>query len=576
MASLLALPPLMPVDDIERGQRGVCKTVFEGDLIEEFEFSVKGVMKSFLGPGKDLVLIRLEGEKPEFTGVVAGMSGSPCVIDGKLVGALAYAFAAFAKEPIAGITPMKDMLEVMRQPSAPRPWRLDQAALDKDEASWDRLAKQSFGPRPSENEELRPIATPLSVSGFHPAVRDYFFPWLEEQGFEPVASGHAPRGGKSKEQSLQPGSAVAAVLVKGDVNIAATGTVTSVEKNEVLAFGHPFMGTGILSVPMAHATILNTMVSQRRSFKMSQTGEIIGEVTQDRLPAIGGLLGPAPAMIPVEGEVRTPFKESTFNFQVARDHSMSPRFVAMGIANSLTGAVDTSGRGTLRLEGRVEAKGLEPITLQRVFSSQRDPRLMIQAAIAMARTVGTLWGTPFGAPPDLKLTLRATLESQPIVEWVEEMNLDRSLAHAGDVLTVSAKIRREDGPVRTESFEITIPSSWGNQVITLFVTNAQYAQMIAEQAGGIPRPVTLGQVGQWLREQRPDGYLYLTAVRKGIGIRSQVDVLPLIPPSMATLLSAGSSKSASPIGVAWEERKPVPGMLLGGTAKILKVLPKGK
>jgi hypothetical protein len=576
--ALLSLPPLMPIEGIERGQRGTCLTVFEEDTIEAFEFTVKGVMKSFLGPGKDLVLIRLEGKKPEFTGVVAGMSGSPCSIDGKLVGALAYAFASFAKEPIAGITPMKEMLKLFDQPKVQRPWRLQAQDLSRDKEKWERLASGDAKiDAASPDDELRPISTPLVMSGFHPGIRSHFSPWLRSEGFEPVASGHAPKKiEKGPPAPLKPGSAIAAVLVQGDVNIAATGTVTSVEDGKVLAFGHPFMGTGILSVPMAKARILNTMVSQRRSFKMSQTGEVIGEITQDRLTAIGGRIGPAPAMIPVTGSLQTPTGTSSFRFEVARDHSLSPRLVAMGIANSLSGAVESSGRGTLELEATVQADNMKPITIRKVFSAQRDPRILSGAAIAVARTIGALWMTPFGPPPSLSVELKVNLKPEPIVEWVESLTIDRAVARVGEPLNVSITLRREDGPLRRHHFLVSVPYSWAGRRVDIVAANGEIAQMISDQIQGQLRPTDLAGIHRWLTSRRDDGHLYLMAVRQGSGLRSKVDAMPLIPPSMVALLADAASHSTTAFGVDWEERQKVPGALFGSSFTSLKVLPKRK
>ncbi len=160
-----------PMADIVRGQHGVCHTVFEGDTIEPFAFEVKGLMKNFLGPRKDIVLVKLLGDKPTFTGVVAGMSGSPCIIDGKLVGALSYAFAKFAEEPIGGITPIDSMLDVLHLPDEVRPWRLGLAPAQ----AWDQaLSAQTPVDVRADNSALRPIATPITLGEAPPAVQAYF------------------------------------------------------------------------------------------------------------------------------------------------------------------------------------------------------------------------------------------------------------------------------------------------------------------------------------------------------------------------------------------------------------------
>ena len=181
----------MNIDDVQRGQRGTCLTVFEGTEVEEVPFFVKGVMKDIL-PERDLVMIRLEGDKAEFTGVVAGMSGSPCSIDGKLVGALGYAFAAFAKEPIAGVTPIQDMLDTAALPNSGRIWRSSVDAKEGWDALRDGRAPDTVATGQSSDDGFAKISTPLSLGGMSPALRAHFAPWLESQGLRSCRAEVAP------------------------------------------------------------------------------------------------------------------------------------------------------------------------------------------------------------------------------------------------------------------------------------------------------------------------------------------------------------------------------------------------
>jgi len=557
----------MPLDEIQRGQTGQCLTVFEDDHIEPVTFSVKGVMPNFLGPNGHIVLVRLTGEKPEFTGVVAGMSGSPCSIDGKIIGALAYAYAIFAKEPIAGITPMQDMLDVMRLPAEKTPWRLPTKETAK--AEWDALRRGEALAQAPSNDELRPIATPLSLGGVVPQVREHFTPWLRSLGFVPVATGAG--GGPTASKKLEPGSPIAAVLVSGDVDIAATGTVTSVEGNEVLAFGHPFFGSGVTSMPMAHASILNTMASQMRSYKMSLTGALIGEITQDRLTAIGGYLGPSPKMVPVRGTFKTPSGTKSFSFEVTRDLYLSPRFVALGLANALVGNVQSSERGTVRLTGTVRAKGIEPVIVRDVFASQRDSSLLIEAAIEMARTFATFWNTPFGPPPEIELSVEAVLEPEPVIEWIESVHLSRSQARPGDSVEVAVRLVRDDGPRTIERFLLKVPRRWAKQKVDIIVAGGSLAQRLVDEVAGDPRPENLAQIQTWFANRRTDGYLYLLAVRKGTGMRSEVEAMPFLPPSVVAINSGDATKQRRNRGLAWEERRGRPGVVYGGLRTQLRV-----
>lgn len=567
--AISALPPVMPVSEVEPGQTGECLTVFEGpsDNIEPFPFRVKGVMPSFLGPGRDLVLIRLEGQKAEFTGVVAGMSGSPCSIDGKLVGALSYSFATFAKEPIAGVTPIGDMLDVMDLPEQERPWRIPGARVDAaaTDDHWDALRAGRAIARTPAPEGLAPIAAPLSMGGVPLDVRQHFAPYFESIGFMPVAggAGGAPQG---KPQALKPGSAVAAILVQGDVNIAATGTVTTVEGNEVTAFGHPFFGAGAISVPMANATIVNTMASSMRSFKQSITGPTLGEVTQDRLPAIGGFIGKGPRTVPASGTIETPAGKSKFAFDVARDLSLTPRFVAVGLASSLSGRIDAGQRGLIRFKGTVKAKGIEPVVVENVYSGERDPGLFIYSAIDMAQAVSSLWSAVPGPPPPLEVELDAQVESDPVSETIEEVYLDRGVVRAGEPFEVSVRLRRDDdGSLAYQTFQVQTPRSWAGSTVTLYAASAAGAEQVAAGVSGPTRPRKLSQVASYLNDRRGDGYVYFMAVRKGPGLSTEVENYAFLPPSAVATFAGGSPYAASlKAGLAWEDRKPRPGAVAGG------------
>ncbi len=570
LSASLTLPPVLSIDQVKPGQKGQCLTVFEGSKVEPFPFVVKGVMKNFLGPKKDVILVRLEGDKAEFTGVVAGMSGSPCSIDGKLMGALAYSFTMFAKEPIAGITPMNSMLDIMALPDEPRPWRI---GADQKEADWQAFRAgraPEMAMRAVNDTGLQPIATPLTIAGMLPAVREYFSPWLESRGFLPMAGGSGASGAKA--EPIKPGSAVAAVLVRGDVDIAATGTVTSVDGNEVLAFGHPFFGAGAVSLPMANAQIVNTMVSSMRSFKMAVTGAVIGEVTQDRLTAIGGFLGREPAMLKVHGQVTTPKTKSGFNFEVARDHTLSPRFVAMGIANSLTGRTDVGERGTVRLDATIRVRGEKPVVIKNVYAAERDTGLLVYPAVDVAQRFATLWETPFGPPPMLDVQVSAKVDPEPVQESIEAIHLDRARARPGENIEVAVELRKKGGGLSMERFVVPVPYGWAGEDVEITAAGGSEAQKMSSSIAGELRPNKLGDIIHWLGEQRSDGDLYLIATRRGVGMRAGVEMMPFVPPSVVATLSGGSSVALRSRGIAWEAERERPGVVSGMAPATLHVL----
>ncbi|HET6343732.1 MAG TPA: hypothetical protein VFH51_02320, partial [Myxococcota bacterium] len=492
-------------------------------------------------------------------------------INGKLLGALSYAFATFAKEPICGITPIESMLDVMRLPDESRPWRIGPSISDAD---WDALRSGSpvATAATHRGDGPVPIATPLMLGGFPPAVVTHFEPWLRSMGFEPLAGGTGSASSKISPTPLKPGSAVAAVLIRGDMDVAATGTVTTVEGNTVLAFGHPFFGAGAVSIPMANAEILNTMASSMRSFKMSSTGATLGEITQDRLTAIGGFIGGHPTMIPVQGSIKTSKATSKFNLEIARDLAMSPRLVAMGIAGALSGRVDAGERGTVRFKGEIKVEGQPPVPVRNVYAAERDGGLMTYAAIDMARTFAALWDTPFGTPPKVEMTVDATLDPDPVSEWVEALNTDRSQVRVGENLEVAIRLRRLSGPSSLERFSIPIPYAWRGQSIDLVAGGVDVAEHVAHEVSGGPRPTEYKQLGRWLARRRQDGVVYLMAVRDGVGMQAAVDEFKFLPPSVVATLSGDPSKQSRSQGLAWEERRNRPGVVSGQARTTVQVL----
>ncbi|MBI3178898.1 MAG: hypothetical protein HYZ27_04515 [Deltaproteobacteria bacterium] len=414
----------------------------------------------------------------------------------------------------------------------------------------------------SSPDSFRPRRTAQgTIVGMPPVVREHFEPWLREAGFEPIAGGSS--GADAKPLPLVPGGAIAAVLVRGDVDIAATGTVTSVEGDKVLAFGHPFFGAGAISIPMANATILNTMVSSMRSFKMSATGPIIGEVVQDRLTAIAGVLGRKPAMLPVDGTMITPKGKQRFHVDVARDLQLTPRFVAVGSAAAMVGRVEAGDRGTVRVQGRIEAKGLAPITVRNVYSAERDGSLFVYGAIDVARAVSLLWDTPFGPPPQMRVQIDAEYDPDPAEEWIEAVYLDRSLARPGDAMEVAVQVRRVGGQVTVERFRVAVPHTWANQEIDIVAAGVEAAETVAMQVAGEPRPTGLRDIGKWLSERRADGRIYLLAVRRGSGLKAGVEAHPFLPPSAVVLLGGDPNREQRGAGLAWEEARTRPGIVSG-------------
>src|SRR5216684_412815 len=299
-------PQIIPVSQVHAGMRGVAYTVFQGVKPETMDVEVLGVLHNVNGPKGDIILVRLHGQKVEYTGVVAGMSGSPVYLDGKLAGALAFRIGEFSKEPIAGVTPIADMLEINaldRSPAEEAAARPAANGMGGDIAG--RTGSPGDGPRQPGPEGtqgfanyLKPIETPLVFNGFSEDTVHRFASQFASAGIVPVMGAGSVSDAKQPEP-LEPGSAVSAVLVRGDMDIEATCTVTYIDPQRLLACGHPLLQFGSVDLPMNKAQVLATLPSPLNAFKIVNTTEEAGVFVQDRHTGILGVFNKQPDMIPV-------------------------------------------------------------------------------------------------------------------------------------------------------------------------------------------------------------------------------------------------------------------------------------
>src|SRR4029453_14908360 len=392
-----AAAPDMSVDEIRPGMVGVGRTVFDGTRVEEFRARILGVIENVIGARRNLILARLEGGPLANTGVIAGMSGSPVYIHGRLIGAVSYALGAFSKEPIAGITPIAEMTDATSVTnSRPRAARvqLDFPLTDENLVAAFRRAlnwNRPFAERPGDarfvgisapgfasdgvGTLLRPIATPLVISGFEPDVAGLLGSAFRDQGFIPTgggARGTAP-GEMPYEGPLKPGDAVGVGFLNGDLELGATGTVTHIDGDRVYAFGHPMYNLGPTEFPMTRAYVYTVLPSLAASLKLSTTGEVIGTFLQDRATAIAGRLGAGPRMIPVTVDLtQTRGSKRTFKFKVANDQLFTPLMTYAALLNTLGSYERQYGATTFKVEGEAVVKNHEAIAFDDLFSTNQS------------------------------------------------------------------------------------------------------------------------------------------------------------------------------------------------------------
>ncbi|MEE2636792.1 MAG: SpoIVB peptidase S55 domain-containing protein, partial [Acidobacteriota bacterium] len=349
VVALPAATVTMPLAEVRAGMRGTGVTVFAGTERSEFDAEIIGVLENSFGPRQNLILARLDGGPLAKSGVIQGMSGSPVYIEDRLIGAVSYALGSFTNDTIAGITPIDEMLRA--DTSSPRAASvIPELALPLSTELLTTLLLMPSGPvdrfatRPRSvhadgigadldaaiGTELRPIATPVVMSGFAPPAFEQIAGRLRGTGLVAVVGGTT--SGVSTQPSddpLQPGDAVGVSLMQGDLSMAGTGTVTMVEAGRLYAFGHPFYNLGPSSFPMTRAYVHTVLSSQAISSRIATVGETLGTIDQDRSTGISGAFGAGPGMVPVHIDIEAAESGHTgsFDFEVVDDELFTPLLV---------------------------------------------------------------------------------------------------------------------------------------------------------------------------------------------------------------------------------------------------------
>jgi hypothetical protein len=561
----LSSSALMSLTEVRPGQIGKVRTVFQGTAVEEFECEVIGILKDSIGPHKDMIMIRLRGQKPEFTGVVAGMSGSPVYIEGKLVGALAYRWGAFAKEPIAGVTPIHDIIEIAgfgdagtrRRAGVPASIlgpRFDSA----DElGEWLAAGFWTGNGQPAAVTAqttapgammMTPIATPLVFSGFDRRLIDRFQGHFRQHNFEPVVGGGGARDIRQATK-FEPGAAIACVLMKGDMSIAGTGTITHVDGDNVFAFGHPMFQVGSTDIPMAKANVVLTLSSSLASFKIAEPTEVVGSIKQDRLTAIMGRMGVHSRMIPVRIEVQTARgPRQSYKFEMFEEPFITPILLNMAVSNAMIGSTDYEAIQTIALNGRIEVEGHPDVVLADVMSSDETDLvfpLAFRASGFMARLFNGLYNNGIKRPTIKGLTLNISQTPERRGAMIEEVRADREEVKPGEEFSVAVILKPFRGERISRLVKLRAPeTAERGQELRVMVTDAPGFEA-AEGRGrfALSQPATLDELITLLNKTSPSNGIYFRLTQSTPGAIVNQHVLPSLPLSVLTVI--GSRQTAA-------------------------------
>jgi hypothetical protein len=541
----------LPLSEVREGMRGTARTVFRGTEPEEFNVEILGVVPGGIGPKQDLIVGRISGGPADRTGVFAGMSGSPVYVNGKLVGAISFSFP-FSKEPICGITPIEQMVEIFEKKN------VKTASVEPRKFSFAELASANLtnglpssmaesgivsGMSPNSmlvavaGQSFRPIATPITFSGFSQVTLDNFAPQLLQAGLLPVnaaggTTAMAPMK-KPEANTLLGGRSVSMHLARGDYGLAAAGTVTLRDGEKVYAFGHPFLGLGTSDLAMSESHVVTVIPSVNNSFKLAVSDSLVGSMTQDRATGVFGKLGTAPKMIPIHLSMTTSRGQSqVLNYEIARDDVLTPLLLNITVYNALVAQERQIGDSTITIDGAIKLKGQSPIKLLRRFGGAQALQL---AGGAVAVPVNALLRGQFEDLDFDRIDLDVKVDDGSEAATLERLALDKNQVRPGETIELQAFARTSSGSVFVERipFKVDADTSPGTYSVTVGDGSAIQKNEAIQQFV----PKDLNELVDTINKVRMPDRLYAKMFRTTSGMVIGTNEMPNLPPSVLATMN---------------------------------------
>jgi hypothetical protein len=552
--------------------KGYGLTVFRGTQPEKFDVEVIATLSNFR-PNQSLVLIKTPNHpRLDVAHTVAGMSGSPIYIDGKMIGAYAYGWQ-FGAEPIAGVTPIENMLEDLRRP-VPSPLRTGPGA--------NPLAPRAARPAPpgmqtrsahafrgdpmtydlaahakqvearvastrgvSASSSLTPATTPLLVGGASPGAVALMEKLVGPLGMMPLQAGGA---GASTPPADAPGrfvdeGAIGVQLLRGDVSLMGLGTVTRVEGPKLLAFGHPMMGGGVSDFPTSLAKVHWILATQNRSFKIGEPLRPMGSLVNDRQSSIVVDANRVPHTFPlrvkIEGAPGAP--KNDWSMVGAHDPFMAPMIVAVGIGSALETTAAERNDSTWRATSKVQVAGYGTITLEDFGAGAGDPigpdALMRSR---LTRAIGALMSNPWEEVSIEKVDVEVKISQQREVSLLRGSRAVEQEIDPGQPARIEVQLLPYQGKLETRTIEVPIPASYAGEDVEIEIEPGFEADR------PVPAPESLRELVAGLATQSyPAETLVATVKLEGeAGAAFRGNLAPRLPPGAIDALRSNSSSIA--------------------------------
>jgi hypothetical protein len=536
MTALFAqAPATLGVSEIRAGMKGYGRTVFQGGKIERFEFEVLGVQKNY-APGRSRIMVRASGGPLATTGILAGMSGSPCYIDGKLIGALSTGIA-WEKEPIGGITPIAEMLDQLRDipEAAPSRTPLILPKLEPPKVLKAALLGQMLDFQ-SLTGDQDPQVLPMALTGspLGPEAQRLWSGW-------PVTftAGPTLTGSREEASPLEPGGMATVTLMQGDLDLGASGTITYVSGKRILMFGHQLFNLGPVDLPLWSATVATTVPGYESSFKLALPVAPIGALRLDRSSGVAGILGAEPRMVPLRIGLNLGGRRNlNFRFEIMDHPVATAALAATAVAQTLDAHTRGVGLQSLSMQGNIKLAGHPAILIENVIADL-NPSRMAQYVGAMLQAVCL---NPFEKPVFEGISLTIKAEERLDLTAIAGVRLLKARAKRGEILPVLVTLQNIQGVRETATFNIQVPSSAAKGKATLMVGDG-YSLTAADPDERMIEVASLGDVVRLLNGAMRNNHAYALLVQTQTGAGLRGSRIEGIPPTVASLVGGDGASS---------------------------------
>jgi len=566
----------MPLSEVKPGMKGICKTVFSGTKVEEFNIEVISIEKN-ASPQVDIIWVRGSGGSFDETGIALGMSGSPAYVNGRLIGACAWTYAYQKKGDIFGVTPIESMINVTQRGMKPKlsygggggympffavtsrspdfgsqaslyasdgqagsiPYPMEQAASMLYPTEERQL--EDYGFNPYFDRRVMRAQTPVMFAGFSQRAVGFMKPILERYGMYPIQGGGG--GSVDVEVPIEPGQIVGMEYARGDLTMFGFGTLTYKENDQFIAFGHPMMGEGNVNLPISIGYVHYILPSITQSTKIASPVKPIGTLVQDRNTAIAGLLGESPGYIPVSLKLKTADGiEKEFHYEVVRHRYISATLARSGAGNLVDAADKEFGDYTVHTHSSIVLKDLPAITKDNFYSGSTMPGL---AAYNSISALSSLIGNPYQKVEVEKVNIDVSIEDKRNTALIEKISINKNRYKPGEKVQVSITLRPYLEEPVTQKASITIPKDTPDGLLVLLVASVSSHESWQRSRAPLNfRPKNIRQLIKLLQMGESNNSIMMELYTPKLGMTIEGKELPELPISMLSVLTYPTKSGA--------------------------------